>query len=132
MKRHKKARLNVSAKMKAFWEWKQNNRPDQSDNVFVVKRKTSTKRLRKLCRVSKDRGVNRQQILDARSSDTKLFHKLIDKQRGRSNICLNELNVGDSTYSTSSGDLQKWREHFSKLATPNDTLRKDHAYKHED
>ena len=42
---------------------------------------------------------------------------------------MNELNVGDSTYSTSSWVLQGWREHFSKLATPNDTLRKDHAYK---
>ena len=140
VKRHRKARLNVwtaeiglavSAKKKAFWEWKQNNRPDQSDNVFVVNKKTTTKRLRKLCRVesAKARGADRQQILDAKSNDTKLFHKLIDKQRGRSNICVNELNVGDSTYSTSSEVLQGWREHFSKLATPNDTLRKDHAYK---
>ena len=123
VKRHRKARLNVwtaeiglsvSAKKKAFWEWKQNNRPDQSDNVFVVNKKTATKRLRKLCRVesAKARGADRQQILDARSNDTKLFHKLIDKQRGRSNICVNELNVGDSTYSTSSGVLQGWREHL--------------------
>ena len=42
---------------------------------------------------------------------------------------MNELNVCDSTYITSSGVLQGWREHFSKLATPNDTLKKDHAYK---
>ena len=43
VKRHRKARLNVwmaeigltvSAKKKAFWEWKQNNRPDRSDNVL--------------------------------------------------------------------------------------------------
>ena len=140
VKRHRKARLNVwtaeiglavSANKKAFWELKQNNRPDQSDNEYVVNKKTTTKRLRKLCRVesAKARGADRQQILDAKSNDTKLFHKLIDKQRGRSNICVNELNVGDSTYSTSSGVLQGWREHFSKLATPNDTLRKDHAYK---
>ena len=91
MKRHRKAplkvwtseiRLAVSAKKKAFWEWKQNNRPYQSDNVFVVNKKTTTKRLRKLCRVesAKVRGADRQQILDATSSDAKLFHKLIDKQ----------------------------------------------------
>ena len=110
--------LAVSAKKKAFWEWKQNKRPDQSDNVFVVYKKTTTKHLRKLCRVgsAKATGADRQQILDARSNDTKQFHKLIDKQRGRSNICVNELNVVDSTYSTSSGVLQGWREHISKLA----------------
>ena len=141
VKQRRKARLNVwmaeiglavSAKKKAFWEWKQNNRPDQSDNVFVVNEKTTTKCLRKLCRVesAKARGADSQQILDAKSNDTKLFHKLIDKQRGRSNICVNELNVGDSFYiqyilrgPTGMG------EHFSKLATPNNTLRKDHAYK---
>ena len=41
---------------------------------------------------------------------------------------MNELNVGDSTYSIPHGSYRDgW--HFSKLATPNDTLRKDHAYK---
>ena len=136
VKQQRNARLNVwtseiglavSAKKKAFWKWKQNNRPNQSDNVFVANKKTTTK----LCTVesAKARGANRKQILDARSSDTKLFHKLIDKQRRRSNICMNELNAGDSTYSTSSGVLQGWREHFSILAVLIDTLRKDHTYK---
>ena len=75
VKRHRKARLNVltseiglavSAKKKALWEWKQNKRPDQSNNVFVANKKATTKRLRKLCRVesAKARGADRQQILD--------------------------------------------------------------------
>ena len=59
-------------------------------------------------------GAARQQIFDARSSDTKLFYKLIDKQREKSNPCVNELSVGDSTYSSSSGILKGWREHLSR------------------
>ena len=129
VKRHRKARLNMwtqeikealSSKQKTFWEWKQNNRPNHEGNVFVTNKKLTTRYLRKLCRMesSNIKGAARQQILDARSSDTKMFHKLIDKQRGKVNFCVSELHVGESTFSTSSGILQGWREHFSKLATP--------------
>ena len=139
VKRHRKARLNVwtqeikealSDKKKAFWEWKQNNRPNHEGNVFVTNKKLTTRYLRKLCRMESAnvRGAARQQILDARTSDTKMFHKLIDKQRGKVNFCVSELHVGKSTYSTSSGVLQGWREHFSKLATPDSTMNSDSAY----
>ena len=81
VKRHRKARLNVwtqeikealSAKKKAFWEWKQNNRPNHEGNVFVTNKKLTTRYLRKLCRMESAnvRGAARQQILDARTSDT--------------------------------------------------------------
>lgn len=78
---------------------------------------------------AKTRGAARQQILDARSSDTKLSHKLIDKQHGKVNFSVSELHVRESTYNTSSGVLQGLREHFSKLATLNNTMKRDLAYK---
>ena len=37
-------------------------------------------------------------------------------------------DVGDATYSTASGVLQGWREHFSNLATPDQTTKCDHVY----
>ena len=141
VKRHRKARLIVwtqeikealSSKKKAFWEWKQNNRPNHEGNVFVTNKNLTTRHLRKLCRMESAniRGAARQQILDARTSVTKMFHKLIDKQRGKVTFGVSELHVGEFTYSTSSGVLQGWREHFSKLATPDSicTMNSDPAY----
>ena len=101
VKRHRKACLNVwtqeikealSAKKKEFWEWKQNNRPNHEGNVFVTNKRLTTRYLKKLCRMESAnvRGAARQQILDARTSDTKMFHKLIDKQRGKVNFCVSE------------------------------------------
>ena len=120
----------LSSKKKAFWEWKQNNRPNYDGNVFVTNKKLTTRYLRKLCRMESAniRGAARQQILDARTCDTKMFHKLIEKQHGKLNFCVSELHVGESTYITSSGILQGWREHFNKLATPDSTMNSDPAY----
>ena len=57
-----------------------------------------------------------------------MFHKLIDTHRGKVNFCVSELHVGESTFSTSSGVLQGWRDHFRKLATPDSTMNSDPAY----
>ena len=72
-------------------------------------------------------GAARQHILNARASDTKTFYKLIDKQRGRLSLCVNELQVGESTYSTAFGVLQGWGKHFRNLATPDPTIKCDHV-----
>ena len=139
VKRHRKARLKVwtpeiksaiNAKKMAFWEWKQHSRPNQEGNIYMLNKKLATRHLRRLCRVESAsvRGAARQQILNARASDTKTFHKLIDKQRGRLSLCVNELHVGYSTYSTASGVLKGWREHFINLATPDPTTKCDHVY----
>ncbi|MES9969373.1 MAG: hypothetical protein ABW092_05020, partial [Candidatus Thiodiazotropha sp.] len=53
---------------------------------------------------------------------------MIDKQRGKLKFCVNELSVGETTYSSTSGVLLGWKEHFSKLATPDSTLKADASY----
>ena len=58
----------------------------------------------------------------------KLLHKLIDKQRGKLKFCVNELSVDEATYSSASGVLTGWKEHFSKLATPDNNLKTDVSY----
>lgn len=86
----------VKDKKKAFHEWKKGNRPSHSSNTLTMNKKLTTSHLRKLCRVesAKAREESRQAILDARTSNTKLFHQLINKQRGKMKYCVNELNVG--------------------------------------
>ena len=64
VKRHWKARLKVwtpeiqdalRAKKQAFFEWKQNNKPNQKDNSLVINKKLTTGHLRKLCRMNPGR-----------------------------------------------------------------------------
>ena len=139
VKRHRKARLKVwtpeiqdalRAKKQAFYEWKQNNKPNQKDNLLVINKKLTTGHLRKLCRIesARIREAARQEILDTRYTDSKLFYKLIDKQRGKLKFCVNELSVGEVTYNSASGVLTGWKEHFSKLATPDNNLKTDVSY----
>ena len=64
VKQHRKARLNVwmpeirlavCTKKKAFWEWKQSSKPDQSDHLSVVNKKNTTEHPRNLCKVESDK-----------------------------------------------------------------------------
>ena len=93
---------------------------NDSSNIFVINKKLATCYLRKLCRIesAKAKERTRQEILDARTSDTRLFHKLISKQRGKVKYCINELSVNGNIYKTEDDILHGWQEHFSNLATP--------------
>ena len=41
---------------------------------------------------------------------------------------MNELSVGEAKYSSALGVLTGWKEHFSKLATPDNNLKIDVSY----
>ena len=66
--------------------------------------------------------------MDARSTETKLFHKLINKQRGNRGGCVNELNANGQVYRTEECILNGWRDHFHALATPSDNEDFDMKY----
>ena len=70
-------------------------------------------------------------ILDARTTDARLFHKLINKQRGKLRYCVNEVTVNGSTCKTDTELLQGWRQHFASLATPTDSADFDKKYRHQ-
>ena len=44
--------------------------------------------------------------------DMALFHKLINKQRGKLSSCINELHFRDQVYRTDADILTGWRQHF--------------------
>ena len=71
----------------------------------------------------------RQEILEARTHNTKLFHKLINRQRGRASTRVNELHVGEETFKTENEILSGWYQHFKQLATPKDNPIYDSEYK---
>lgn len=141
-RRHRKAKLEVwtpeiqtalKKKKEAFYQWKLNGRSQDSTNILVINKTLSTKELRRMCRVEKARQYNgqKQEILDCRSQDTALFHKLINKQRGKLKNCVTELNVGENTYRTESEILDGWCMHFQALATPAVEDQFDMKYKHQ-
>ena len=67
--------------------------------------------------------------MDAKSQDAALFHKLINKHRGKLGVFLNELHVEESTYWTNDEILQWWRRHFGEIAKQSDNPRLDEQYK---
>ena len=54
--------------------------------------------------------------MGAKSQDAALFHKLINRHRGKLGVFLNELHVEESTYWTDDEILQGLRRHFGELA----------------
>ena len=93
----------VKAKKEAFWHWKAGGRPRDSDHPLLINKKLTGVALRKECRLeaAKIREENRQEIFEARTADTKLFHKLVKKQRGNQRFCVNELHVDGKVYKIS-------------------------------
>ena len=123
----------VRNKKKAFYEWKKANRPDNLQNTWLINKKLTTSYLRKLCRIeaAKSKEETRQTILDARTSDTRLFHQLINKQGEKRNYCVNEVTVNGDTFKTDTEILQGWRQHFAALATPTNNTDFDEIYRHQ-
>ena len=90
----------VEEKKRAFYELKQAGRPKNGTDQMVLNKKLTTIALRQAIRFKyNNKQVQiRQEILEARTHNSKLFHKLINKQRRKLVNCVNELNVGDKTF----------------------------------
>ena len=140
-KKRRKAKLKVwsidvqnavKAKKRAFWQWKVGGRSADKDHHLLISKKLASVNLRRICRfeMAKVREGSRQEILDARSENTRLFHKLVNRQRGKLKFCVNELHVDGKVYSDAgSGILEGWFEHFKSLATPSENPDFDDNYK---
>ena len=107
----------VKDKKLAFKHWKDGDRPVEPENPLVLNKKSSTKQLRRQCRIesARSREDSRNALLEAKAGDKKLFYKLVDQQRGKSKVCVNELLVNGKTYKSDNEILGAWREHFEVL-----------------
>lgn len=110
-KRQRKAKLvtwtpeikqAIRNKKTAFHEWKKANCPDNPQNALVINKKLTTSYLRRMCRIeaAKKKEDTRQMLLDAKTSDTRLFHQLINKQRGKQTYLVNEVMVNGDILKT--------------------------------
>ena len=57
-----------------------------------------------------------------------MFHKLINKHKGRLAGCISELNVDGEVFKTEESILEGWHKHFSNLATANTYEHSDVEY----
>ena len=111
--------IKVALKNKkiAFFKWKINGRPKETDNLYLKNKKQTTHALRKECRleVAKRRLCERQKLVDARTADRKMFHKIIKNQRGKLSKFIDQLNVDDETF-YNEDIIEGWSTHFHQLA----------------
>ena len=82
-----------------------------------MRRNESKKQFRRVHRqalANKD-VLEKQKILEARSSDSRLFHRLVNSRRKKGRCFINDLHVGDELYSEDQL-TQGFEKHFSTLA----------------
>ncbi|VDI31606.1 Hypothetical predicted protein [Mytilus galloprovincialis] len=109
--------IKVALKNKkiAFFKWKINGRPKETDNLYLKNKKQTTHALRKECRleVAKRRLCERQKLVDARTADRKMFHKIIKNQRGKLSKFIDQLNVDDEIF-YNEDIIEGWRIYKNK------------------
>ena len=119
----------LSEKKLAFDEWKRGGRPNDHSHPLLIAKREKRQALRRVCRnqIAAKHTEERQEILNAKSENTQLFHKLIRKQRG--NLARDELHVSGIVYR--GGDvLSGWFDHFKTLSSATEDPSFDQDYHH--
>ena len=108
---------------KALYEWKLNGKPQYGP--FKDQKKSTKAKLRGAQRrqIALQRNMNMEEIMNAQFRYSKTFYKLVNSYRKRPSVQIEELIVGDETYTTPENILEGWKKHFETLAIPaeNDT-----------
>ena len=91
------------------------------DNLLSLAKKRTRQQYRSAIKTesAKRRVETKNKIIETNSSNKKLFHNLIKKQRQKGNPLISDLNVGNEHFE---GDtlIEGWFLYFKNLATPTD------------
>ena len=92
--------------------WKQNGSPNDVNNEFLKHKKLCKQNFRRHIRIEQGKRLKdeKEQIMNARTHDSKLFHKLVQKQRKHGQSYINELHVRDGLYSGNESILQGFKK----------------------
>ena len=79
-----------------------------------LEKKECKRNFRKSCRVesAKRQSEEKLKIIKTRTRDSRLFHKLVNKQRGHGRNFIVDLQVGDTTFNGENQVLQGISERF--------------------
>ena len=76
--------------------------------------------------VARQKEIEKVNIMEARSNNMELFHKLIQKNRKKKHI--QDINVNGKTYSGSDEVILGFQEHFRSLSTFDKSVHKEIRY----
>lgn len=99
--------------------WKDMGKPSETDNNLLQEKKRAKKDLRKIIRIelAKQRDTEKELIMETKTRDMKLFHKLVRNNRKKGGETTLELNVNGINYSGEENVIDAFYIHFSHLAT---------------
>jgi hypothetical protein len=110
--------------------WKDKGKPRDTNNPICKEKNESKKEFRRLIRVEveKQRGEEKQLIMETKTKDMRLFHKLVRNNRKKGNDVILDLNVNGIQYEREENIITGFREHFKQLATLDPEMDIDNKY----
>jgi hypothetical protein len=121
----------MNANKEAHFIYKQKSSAGTLDTEDVARRKDTKKVLRTLMRKeeAKHQTKLRSNIMSARREDSKLFHKIVKRQRGKSCVLIPQLEVQGITHRGENDIRKGWKTHFETLTTSTSSPAFDNKYK---
>ncbi|CAC5402683.1 unnamed protein product [Mytilus coruscus] len=117
---------------KKYKVWKNHGKPNNKNNKMLMEKKQSKKDFRRAVRIElakqKKKNKEKETILETRTKDAKMFHKLVRNNRKKGNDAIMELEVNGEKYVENDNIINGFQEHFSSLATFNEKTRIDSLY----
>ena len=87
--------------------------------IICKEKKESKKEFRRCIRIklAKQRGEEKELIMETKTKDMRLFHKLVRNNRKKGNEVIMDLNVSGKQYGGEENVMTGFREHLKNLAT---------------
>jgi hypothetical protein len=94
--------------------WKDKGKPRDTNNPICKEKKEPKKEFRRLIRVelAKQRDEEKELIMETKTKDMRLFHKLVRNNRKKGNDVIMDLNVNGIQYEKEENIITGFREHF--------------------
>ena len=117
------------ASKQMFFQWKKAGRPSP-EHPLSVQCRIAKRHLRTIQRQQQAsyRSTIYQSIMEADSSDKKLFFSLVNRRHKAGRQALSQLYVDDRYLTTEEAIREGWASYFEKLATPADNHTYDESF----
>ena len=117
--------------MKAKYRiWKDNGKPTHINSIICKEKKKSKKEFRRCIRVElvKQRDEEKEIIMETKTKDMRLFHKLVRNNSKKGNDVIMDLNVNGKQYDGEENVMTGFREHLKNVATFDLNMNIDNKY----
>jgi hypothetical protein len=110
--------------------WKDNGKPMDINSIICKEKKESKKEFRRCIRIklAKQRDEENEIIMETKTKDMRLFHKLVRNNRKKGNEVIMDLNVNGKQYDGEENVMTGFREHLKNLATFDLNMNIDNKY----